>query len=134
LDYSFSVGKETGIDSTYKSPGGGSPKLRAQLGVIKKVFDKIDLTDLYADRTSLIASPGYLSYTLSNNKNNWIIYLESMGVRQQDIILDLPSSKYQVEWIDAKTGNQLNTSTTDGKLLKVPSGNKDKLAIIKSGK
>lgn len=134
LDYSFSVGKEKGIDSTYKSPGGGSPKLRAQLGVIKKVFDKIDLTDLYADRTSLVASPGYLSYTLSNNKSNWIIYLESMGIRQQDIILNLPSSKYQVEWIDAKTGNQLTKSTTDGKLLKVPNGNKDKLAIIKSGK
>ncbi|MGI9073313.1 MAG: hypothetical protein ACR2JB_18845 [Bryobacteraceae bacterium] len=45
LDYSFTVGHESG-DCQYatETPGGGSARLRKQLGIMKDLFDSIDLT------------------------------------------------------------------------------------------
>ncbi len=134
LDYSFSVGKENGSDTTYKSPGGGSVALRAQLGVIKKTFDKLDLIHLHPDKIVIKASPSYHSMALGNGKNIWVIYLESMGTKPNELLFNLPSGKYEAEWVDVKTGTLISNTTMDGTSIKVPSGNNDKLLIVRSKK
>ncbi len=60
LDYSFAVGSENGLDTTYRrgtTPGGGSPMLRKQLGILKQYLERADLAQLTPDRSVVRASP-----------------------------------------------------------------------------
>jgi hypothetical protein len=104
LDYSFSVGREDGSDTTYQAPGGGSPALRAQLGVLKKCLESLDLPRLRPDATVVRGSSAFHS-ALSDGKNQWVIYYEA--ARPFSLALTLPVGKYEAHWHDAVTGRLL---------------------------
>ena len=132
LDFSFSVGKEIGNDSTYKSPGGGSIELRSQLGVMKSLFDRFDFPQLRPDKTILIASPSYQAQAIGNGKDMWMIYLESMSTKSNMLQLSLQDDKiYEVEWMDVSKGKVLEKRQFAGKTLKPPATQQDKVAIIR---
>lgn len=132
LDYSFSAGAEHGQDTTYKAPGGGSPALRKQLGVLKRFFNQFPFTTLRPDLTSVVASPGASTWTLSDGTKMWVIYVESIASKTYDIKTDIPNGNYEMTWTDALTGKVLGKGSTNGKILKVPSTLSDKVVIIRS--
>jgi len=121
LDFSFSVGKENGTDSTYKSPGGGSISLRRQLGILKSLFERFDLAHLHPDKSIIVAAPAYHSQAIGNGKDSWLIYLEAMSTKAHSLGLNLQTGKdYEVEWLDVQKGTVLEKGQFDGKTLKVP--------------
>ncbi len=131
LDYSFWVGNESGTDTVYKAPGGGSPILRQQLGILKRFFDQLTYVSLHPDASVVKAAPGARTQALSDGRSQWIIYLESLAMQPHNLQLSLPKGTYQAEWMDAVTGTPLKTvSVTSGKLT-VPAGLNDKVVRIK---
>jgi hypothetical protein len=131
LDYSFSVGSENGQDTTYQAPGGGSPLLRQQLGVLKRYFDKLDLVNLKPDQSLVISSPGAHTQALTNGQSQWIVYLEALAKNSYDITTNLPKGKYVAEWTDVTTGSVIKSEPLTGSILKVPAILNDKVVLIK---
>ena len=86
LDYSYSVGAETGQDTAYRAPGGGSPQLRAQFKVLKTFFGQLDFVSLRPDRSLVTAAPGAMTQTLSNGRSAWVIYYEPMALKAHDLV------------------------------------------------
>lgn len=111
LDYSFSVGSETGRDTSYRAPGGGSPTLRRQLGVVKAYFDGLDLATLKPDPALIQAAPGLSAQVLAHGASQWIIYLEPRALKPSPLRLNLKRGAYQVQWTDAVTGRSLKNET-----------------------
>ena len=102
LDYSFSVGHETGDDSEPNGPGGGSARLRRQLAILQKFLQRFSLTDLRPDRDVIKHSAGVGARVLSNPGREYAIYLDGNG--PAELTLDLPEGHYSVEWINVATG------------------------------
>ena len=90
LDYSFSTGGENGQDTSYAAPGGGSPALRRQFGILKRFFDNYDLIKLKPDQSIVIASPGAYTESLSDDKSIWLVYLEHLAMKSYSATLNLP--------------------------------------------
>jgi hypothetical protein len=132
LDYSFSVGSENGQDTTYKAPGGGSPALRKQLGVMKRFFSQLDFINLKPDLATVVAAPGASTLTLSDGRQVWVIYVETIAKKTYDIKANIPKGNYEVIWTDAVTGKMLLKGSTDGTLIKSPPTLSDKVAIVRS--
>lgn len=130
LDYSFSVGSENGQDTGYTAPGGGSPNLRRQFGVLKHFFDELNFVKLHPDHSIITSGPGAMTEALSDGKIKWIIYLERQSIKPYDIILKLSGSQYHAEWIDVVTGLTLTTSPVINGHLAVPAGANDMIAVI----
>lgn len=130
LDYSFSTGSENGQDTGYTAPGGGSPALRQQLRVLKKFFDGLDFLRLRPDQQIVKAAPGAATWSLSDNKAQWIIYYEPMALKQYEIQLNLPVGNYQAVWHDVITGSILKTEKVANGRLAVPQGSGDKVVIL----
>ncbi|MEQ9098275.1 MAG: hypothetical protein RIF36_23490 [Imperialibacter sp.] len=130
LDYSFSVGQENGQDTTYESPGGGSPALRKQFGVLKTFMETHDFVNLKPDASVVKAAPGATTLAMSNGNDMWVVYWESLAVKSYDISLNLPAGGYTTEWIDVTTGKVVSRGTvTDGK-VSVP-GNADMVLVVR---
>ena len=102
LDYSFSVGHETGDDSEPNGPGGGSARLRRQLAILQKFLQRFSLTDLRPDRDVIKHSAGVGARVLSNPGREYAIYLDGNG--PAELTLNLPKGLYSVEWINVATG------------------------------
>ncbi|MBV8630334.1 MAG: hypothetical protein JOZ83_05380 [Silvibacterium sp.] len=106
LDYSFSVGHEDGSNTAPNGPGGGSPGLRRQLGVLSKFLQSLPLADMAPDyRTVINAGPTY-ARVLSAPGKVYAIYLDGGG--PAELLLDLPSANYSSEWIDTESGELVN--------------------------
>ena len=131
LDYSFSIGSENGQDTTYKAPGGGSPELRKHFGVLKQYFDQLNFINLQPDPLAVIASPGATTFTLTDGKTEWVIYIESLTSKTHDLVTKIPRGKYQLTWMDVTTGQVIASENTTGKNIKVPPALVDKVAHIK---
>jgi hypothetical protein len=114
LDYSFSAGHEDGtFEYPASQPGGGSTALRAQLGVLKRFVESLDLPRMSPDG-DVIASPlpeGVSSRTLSEAGHCYGIYLEGPGVTE--LALRLPRGSYEAEWISTLTGEVCGRSSLD---------------------
>lgn len=106
LDYSFSIGHEDGTDTQNKAPGGGSPALRRQLGVLADMLKTNALRHLRPDTEVVIASPGRVARALSQPGRTYLVYLEGNGAGRVE--LQLPSSdvEWKAVWIDATTGER----------------------------
>jgi len=102
LDYSFSVGHEDGSDTQPNGPGGGSPALRRQLGILSSFLQKLPLTDLAPDIHTVKTAGGTYARVLSNPGQQYAIYFDGNG--PTEIVLDLPSGNYTGEWINTLSG------------------------------
>lgn len=111
LDYSFSVGAETGTDTTYKAPGGGSVGLRKQLGLLKQYMEQLDLVRLRPTPACVVASPGAQAWGMHNGRSQWVIYTEPLAVRKSELILELPRGSYRADWTDVETGELVKSET-----------------------
>lgn len=131
LDYSFSVGGETGNDTTYKAPGGGSPALRTQLGVLKRYLEQLDIVRLKPDLSVVKAAPGASAAVLSDGKTTWVIYVEALSKKSYDIVADIPRGRYEVVWTDTVSGLEIATYTLDGAIVKVPGWRGDKVGLVR---
>lgn len=123
LDYSFAVGAENGQDMTYRkgaTPGGGSPALRKQLGILKRYFERLDLTQLVPDESFVRASPGAITQTLRHGKNGWIVYAEPLSKKSFLLRVNLPTGDYHTEWTDAETGEILKSDSAEPNGLLAP--------------
>jgi hypothetical protein len=126
LDYSFTVGHESG-DFRYssKTPGGGSPALRKQLGILKNLFDSMDLTGMRPS-DSLAKSTGAApaSMRVLASPDNYIVYIHEGRIKpdstpkyvvdasphKRSLSLNLPAGIYEQTWINTKTGVTENES------------------------
>jgi hypothetical protein len=131
LDYSFSTGSEDGSDTSYKAPGGGSPSLRKEFAVLRKLFGRLQFIELHPDHSVVVASPGAFAQALSNSRTGWIIYYEPMSTTQQPLLLNLPAGTYRAEWIDVHTGAIIHSETITKGRLRAPKGGTDKVVVIK---
>lgn len=119
LDYSFTVGHERGdFDYSAKTPGGGSTALRRQLGIMKNLFDSIDLAKMKPDNSILkpIGShPAALRVLAS--RDDYLVYIHEGGINgeskkyavdstphKQSLSIKLPSGTYEQSWLNTKTG------------------------------
>lgn len=102
LDYSFSVGYETGTDTEPNGPGGGSPALRRQLGMLRRFLEWFDLRDLRPVPASTVRAPGAAVWALGSYPRQLAVYLEARGV--ETLTVDLPAANYGIEWLDPVSG------------------------------
>ncbi|TWU57922.1 cellulase family glycosylhydrolase [Rubripirellula reticaptiva] len=125
LDYSFSVEHPGGTQSGYTSPGGGSKKLRQQLGILKRVFDRLPLPELHPlPKRFATASNDLVVSAIGDASSQWLVYahLELPGrlkdqspesftqtIQGASIKVQLPRGNYQVATIDTKTGKETVT-------------------------
>lgn len=122
LDYSFTVGNENGDNLPQPpTPGGGSPALRDQLGILLRFFDSIDflsMSPLNAGIKVLSADPASV-HALAAAGREYVVYLDRGRVdkerkgmfiidpapRSVTVLLDLPAGVYGSSWLDTKTGS-----------------------------
>lgn len=120
LDYTFWPGSETGADTSFNAPGGGSPELRKQFGLMKKILDTIGFIDLKPDNNSVRSAPGAQVQVLGNGANKWLLYLEPLALQPATLTLDLPKGSYEVVWTDVVTGAVVSRQQLASNSLRVP--------------
>jgi hypothetical protein len=120
LDYSFTPQHPRGDFLDYKSPGGGSPKLREQLGVLKRFLDEMEFVRMAPDNSVIRGvSPELSARVLVESGRAWAIYLhvplpnkpqpEELQAALREGIeatlrLELPAGRYKAQWINTLTG------------------------------
>ena len=102
LDYSFTPGHEDGTDTAPNGPGGGSPGLRKQLGVLSKLLNSMPLASAAPDSHTVKHADGVSARTLSS-PGHYAMYFDGTGPAA--VTLNLPAGEYTGEWIDVATGN-----------------------------
>jgi hypothetical protein len=126
LDYSFTAGREDGTFVYPKTqPGGGSPTLRRQYGILKRLLQKVDFIHMHPYNEVLKADlpPGASARVLARNGEVYLVYIrtalddwkkESNKVRfgngEVTVGLELPTGKFAAEWLDPKTGVSVESS------------------------
>ena len=105
LDYSFTTGKEDGSDTEPNGPGGGSPALRGQLGILSGFLQSLPLTAMAPDAAVVKWAPGMKTQALSTPGRVYAIYLTGDG--PVELKLALPAGSWSAEWMDPKTGTVL---------------------------
>ena len=102
LDYSFTVERPDGTDRN-EAPGGGSPALRQQLGVLKRFVEGFDFVRMRPDRHVVARAPGAFREALVHAGRAYAIYLD--GRLTGDLVLDVPAGTYEATWVDVLTGD-----------------------------
>jgi hypothetical protein len=122
LDYSFTPGHEDGRDLEPNGPGGGSPALRRELGILAAFLQSLSLVDLRPDRSSVQHAAGVVARVLSNPGQEYGIYLDGSG--PTEAALDLPAGRYTGDWVNVRTGSIEKSEAFEhpggGKVLQAP--------------
>ena len=129
LDYSFTTSRPDGTD-TNEAPGGGSPALRAQLGVLKRFIEGFDFVRMSPDRRVVALAPGAFREALVNPGRAYAIYLD--GRLTGDLVLELPAGRYEATWIDVLTGGSLRRASVrhpGGRLTLAPPAYRQDVAL-----
>ncbi len=138
LDYSFTPKHPGGTFRGYRSPGGGSPELRKELGILKRFLEGFDFVRM-SPRQSVVesVSGGLSARALAEPGKAYAIYLRVPIPRRPKkieehlrdrvratLVLDLPSGRYRAKWVDTKTGAEAGSESFKhsggGKPLKSP--------------
>lgn len=101
LDYSFFPGKEDGTGEN-RAPGGGSPALRKQLGILRSFIEDFDYLRMGPDSRAVRLSPGCRWRALSNRNREFAVFVE--GESECPLTLNLYRGDWQTEWIDTRSG------------------------------
>ncbi len=127
LDYSFTPKHPDGTFAEYSSPGGGSPALRKQLGVLKRFLEGFDLLRMRPDGTAIKSvQPALENYALAEPGRQYAVYvhvpLPNRPKRMPDhldddvhatIAIELPRGGYRADWVDTKTGRTTKSEAFD---------------------
>jgi hypothetical protein len=119
LDYSFTPSHPDGTLLDYRSPGGGSPLLRNQSGILKRFLEGFDFVRMKPDSSVVKSvSEGLSTQALVEDGKAYAIYLHARlskdpkktGERRRDraaadLVINLPAGLYLAEWIETTTGN-----------------------------
>ena len=125
LDYSFTAGREDGsFEYPARTPGGGSARLRGQLGFLRDFFAKLDLVRMKPDAAAVAGTSieNGAARCLSDGSKRFVIYVQHGRVeaqpkphytvdpaeRQSTLQLKLPPGRYRAVWIDPKTGREIS--------------------------
>jgi hypothetical protein len=114
LDYSYTPRHPDGTARVTTSPGGGGPRLRRQLQVLKRFMDGLDFVHMKPDNA--VIRGGRVTAALTGNPAEarvtaralvepgkvYAVYVR--GGSRAELTLDLPAGSYKAEWIDTKTG------------------------------
>jgi hypothetical protein len=128
LDFSFTPQRPDGSLAEHRSPGGGTPALRAQLGILKRFMDGLDFVHMRPDNEVVGSVSGELLHeALSQPGQTYAIYLYPRltqpfnrrqpltppGRIEARLTLGLPAGKYALTWIDTKTGETARADSLD---------------------
>ena len=104
LDYSFTPKHPDGAFLDYKSPGGGSPALRKQLGILKTFIEGFEFIRLVPDYYLIRGGvpEGATARALAERGKQYAVYLK--GGSQTDLQMELPAGYFTYEWLDTRTG------------------------------
>jgi len=129
LDYSFTAEHENGTFAPpATTPGGGSPGLRHQLGILKNFIDSLDFIGMRPD-TSFIKGgvpPEATVRALAQRGTAYAVYIHhgqpgydhgqpsgqrprptykvSLETQQVKLQLELPAGSYEAGWLDTRSG------------------------------
>ncbi len=106
LDYSFYPGAEGGSGEN-RAPGGGSPALRKQLGILKRFIEDFDYLSMGPDPRAVRLSPACRWQALANRYREFAIYVE--GESSCPVTLNLYPGDWHAEWLDTRTGEVVKT-------------------------
>lgn len=126
LDYSFTPSHPDGTFRDYASPGGGSPELRAQLGILKRFLESFEFVRMRPSNDALVSvSPDLTVYVLGDPGREYAVYMHvPLPVRPRNLAeylrrdikarleLRVPAGTYRVEWVSPSTGEKLASSAT----------------------
>jgi len=118
LDYSFTPKHPGGDFLDYQSPGGGSPALRRQLGVLKRFLEGFQFVEMTPDGRAISSVSNDLqARALSEPGKAYAIYLRVAVPDQPKVAtapvhesaegrlrVNLPAGNYDVSWLDTLTG------------------------------
>lgn len=104
LDYSFYVGAEDGRGQN-QAPGGGSPELRRQLGVLSRYLHSFDFLRMRPDCGAVVHASHAVAYCLAEPGRQYAVYLRGRG--PTELRLALPGGSYRAQWIAPETGSVL---------------------------
>ena len=122
LDYSFTTSHPDGTLRDYKSPGGGSPELRRQLGFLRRFVETFDFVAMQPDNNVVAGcEPAMNSRAMSIAGKRYAIYLhvplpESPGPELPKLLRDdmqvalklrIPAGQYNIEWFNTRNGQSL---------------------------
>jgi hypothetical protein len=104
LDYSFTPPHPRGDFLDYKSPGGGSPALRAQLKILSDFINSFDFIKMRPDNSVIKGGvpTGATARALVEPGKAYAIYLK--GGTEASLVLELPAGRYKAEWRNTRTG------------------------------
>jgi len=103
LDYSFTSEHPDGADSEPNGPGGGSPALRKQLGILQRFLSALPLAEMAPDTRAMVHAEGVTAHLLSSSRGVYALYLDGNGPSR--VTLRLPKGNYRGEWINTITAD-----------------------------
>ena len=83
-------------------PGGGSPALRRQLGILSGFLQKFPLIDMKPNADALKHAGAAHARALSDGNHAYAVYLDGDGA--DEIVMNLPYGEYSAEWLNVVTG------------------------------
>jgi hypothetical protein len=121
LDYSFTVGQEDGtFEFPMSQPGGGSPALRKELGVLRRFLTGFDLARMMPaeNAVNLLSPAGATARALADVDGRYAIYIHHgkllPGYRPQyavetsehaaEFSISVPPGRYRARWWNPRTG------------------------------
>ncbi|MCU0227831.1 MAG: hypothetical protein MUF01_09360 [Bryobacterales bacterium] len=110
LDYSFSVGKEDGTDLEPNGPGGGSPRLRRHLRILREFLEGFDLAGMHPDDDVVQHAPGSFVQALSKPGMAYAMHVDATPQARRLELL-LPAGRYRAEWVNPESGVVLHAES-----------------------
>jgi hypothetical protein len=111
LDFSFATTHPRGTFIDHKAPGGGSPELRKQLGILKRFIEGFDFVEMRPDATVIKAGvpDKGRAFALVQPGVAYAIYVTGRG--SSELGIELPKGKYQAEWLRPNDGTAGNAES-----------------------
>ncbi len=135
LDYSFTTEEEAGTAEVVEpTPGGGGPKIRSQLALLRRMSEELDLRRARPDPGVIGESPGLRSATLGLPGEQYLVYL-SNSPKGGTFELSLPAGTYHARWVDPRGGSDRGTAEVESHdvavRIAVPSTDEDLVLVLR---
>ena len=105
LDFSFATTHPRGTFVGHRGPGGGSPALRKQLGVLSDFIHGFEFSKMKPDNSVIKAGmpANGRAWALVERGRAYAIYLVGKGPTRLSI--ELPATSFHTEWVDTLDGS-----------------------------